>query len=97
MTEGLIRYVGVDLGQQRDYTAISVTEKVRLPTGTYSREPYYDADTQRTRWHRVEQGKPEYRARHLERPALGTSYVKVVGRILELLTSLENVRLNEER
>ena len=94
MTEdGVIRYVGVDLGQQRDYTAISVTEKVLLPTGTYHREPYYDWDTQRTRWHSVENGKPEYRVRHLERPPLGTSYVKVVERILELLTSLEDEEL----
>jgi hypothetical protein len=88
LTQDITRYVGVDLGQQRDYTAISITEKVLLPTGTYSREPYFDWDTQRTRWHSVEQGKPEYRLRHLERPPLGTSYVDVVERILELLGSL---------
>ena len=93
MTLGITRYVGVDLGQQRDYTAISVTEKVLLPTGNYRREPYFDWDTQRTRWQRVENGKPEYRVRHLERPPLGTSYVDVVGRILELLTSLEDEEL----
>ena len=94
MTEnGIIRYVGVDLGQQRDYTAISVTEKVLLPTGTYSREPYYDWDTQRARWHAVENGRPEYRVRHLERPPLGTSYVEVVERILELLESLRDTEL----
>jgi hypothetical protein len=88
LTQDITRYVGVDLGQQRDYTAISITEKVLLPTGTYSSEPYFDWDTQRTRWHSVEQGKPEYRLRHLERPPLGTSYVDVVERILELLGSL---------
>ena len=93
MTQGLIRYIGVDLGQQRDYTAISVTEKVLLPTGTYSREHYYDWDAGFTRTRRVEEGKPEYRVRHLERPALGTSYVKVVERILELLSSLEDKEL----
>jgi hypothetical protein len=93
LTEGLIRYVGVDLGQQRDHTAISVTEKVLLPTGTYRREAYFDWDTQRTRWHSVENGKPEYRVRHLERPPLGTSYVKVVERILELLESLRDTEL----
>jgi hypothetical protein len=89
----MVRYVGVDLGQQRDYTAISVTEKVLLPTGNYRREPYFDWDTQRARWHSVENGRPEYRVRHLERPALGTSYVEVVERILELLTSLEDKEL----
>ncbi len=94
MTEnGIIRYVGVDLGQQRDYTAISVTERVLLPTGTYSSEPYFDWDTQRTRWHSVEQGKPEYRVRHLERPPVGTSYVDVVERILELLETLGDKEL----
>ena len=93
MTEGLVRYVGVDLGQQRDYTAISVTEKVLLPTGTYRREPYYDWDAGAARWHSVEDGKPEYRVRHLERPPLGTSYVEVVERILELLESLRDTEL----
>ncbi len=93
MTQGLIRYVGVDLGQQRDYTAISITERVLLPTGKVSREPYFDWNTQRTRWHSVEEGKPEYRVRHLERPPLGTSYVKVVERILELLESLRDTEL----
>jgi hypothetical protein len=93
LTQEMVRYVGVDLGQQRDYTAISVTEKVLLPTGNYRREPYFDWDTQRARWHSVENGRPEYRVRHLERPALGTSYVEVVERILELLTSLEDKEL----
>jgi hypothetical protein len=87
LTEEITRYVGVDLGQQRDFTAISITERVLLPTGSYSREPYFDWDTQLMRSHRVQQGKPEYRVRHLERPALETSYVDVVERILELLTS----------
>jgi hypothetical protein len=37
-----MRPIGVDLGQQRDYTAISVTERVLMPTGKYSNEPYWD-------------------------------------------------------
>jgi hypothetical protein len=85
---GIIRYIGVDLGQQRDYTAISITERVLLPTGNYSREPYYDWDAGLTRSHTAQETRPEYRVRHLERPALGTSYVDVVERILELLGSL---------
>ena len=88
MTQEIMRYVGVDLGQQRDYTAISVTERVLLPTGDYNREPYFDWDSQVNRWHRVEVSKPEYRVRHLERPPLGTSYVDVVERILKLLEAL---------
>jgi hypothetical protein len=78
--------VGVDLGQQRDYTAISVTEKVLLPTGKYHKEPFYVRG--RTEWRSVEEGTPEYRLRHLERPALGTSYPDVVDRIIELVKTI---------
>ena len=88
LTGEITRFVGVDLGQQRDYTAISVTERALLPTGRYRREAYYDWDAQTNRSRLVEEGKPEYRVRHLERPPLGTSYVVVVERILELLESL---------
>lgn len=88
MTEGLIRYVGVDLGQQRDYTAISVTERVLVPMGKFHREPYYDGFTQRTRWRSEQEGAPEYHVRHLERPALGTPYTEVVERIAELVKEL---------
>ena len=87
MTEA-VRLVGVDLGQQRDYTAISVTERVLLPTGEYRDEPYYSAFRGRTEWRRVEEGKPEYRVRHLERPALGTSYPDMVERIIDLVKTL---------
>ena len=81
-----LRIVSVDLGQQRDYTAIAVVERGYVPAG-----PLYNAHY----WYKGRQifsaREPvslEYRVRHLERPALGTSYVKVVERILELLESL---------
>jgi hypothetical protein len=83
------RIIGVDLGQQRDYTAISVTERVLLPTGKHTREPYNDWDTQRVRWRSVEEAKAEYHVRHLERPALGTRYTKIVDRILEVVKALD--------
>ncbi len=88
MTEEITRIVGVDLGQQRDYTAISITERVLLPTGSYSHVPYFDWNTQHNRWRSVEEGKPEYRVRHLERPDLGTPYTDVVDRIVELVLQL---------
>jgi hypothetical protein len=37
-----VRLVGVDLGQQCDYTAISVTERVPVPTGEAATEEYWD-------------------------------------------------------
>ena len=81
-----LRIVGVDLGQQRDPTAICVVERGYVPAGALFNARY---------WHRGreihaarEPVRLEYHVRHLERPPLGTSYVDVVGRILELLTSL---------
>ena len=82
------RLIGVDLGQQRDYTAISVTERVLLPSGEFYREPCYDGFTQQTRWRTAQEGKPEYRVRHLERPKLGTPYTEVVDRVVELVKTL---------
>ena len=86
--QGTVRLIGVDLGQQRDYTAISVTERVPVPTGASYKEPYYDHDTQRARWHLVPDACPEYRVRHLERPPLGTPYTDVVARVVELVETL---------
>ena len=64
------RIVGVDLGQQRDWTAICVIERgYVLGDG---RQP----------------GRLEYHLRHLERPALGTSYPDVVERIVGLVKEL---------
>ncbi len=36
------RPTGADLGQQRDYTTINVTERILMPNGEYSNEPYWD-------------------------------------------------------
>ena len=83
-----VRLIGVDLGQQRDYTAISVTERVPVATGTSTKEPYFDPDTYRARWHLVPDARPEYHVRHLERPPLGTPYTDVVARVVELVKTL---------
>lgn len=68
--------IGLDLGQARDYTAVSVIERAYKPTG--ERTP----DGER------EKVKLEYRVRHLERPKLGTPYTDVVARVLELIHRL---------
>src|SRR5215210_6296548 len=86
-----LRMVSVDLGQQRDPTAIAVVERGYVPAGPLYNAEYYH----RGEWvHRArEPVSLEYHVRHLERPPLGTSYVDIVERILKLLESLEDKEL----
>src|SRR5215208_560244 len=87
----VIRIVGVDLGQQRDPTAITVIERGYVPAGKlYNAQYWYKG---REIYSAREPVKIEYHVRHLERPALGTSYVDVVERIIELLKSLGDEEL----
>jgi hypothetical protein len=81
-----LRIVGVDLGQQRDPTAITVIERGYVSAGKlYNSHYWYNG---REFYAAREPVKLEYHVRHLERPALGTSYVDVVERIIVLLKSL---------
>jgi hypothetical protein len=87
----VIRIVGVDLGQQRDPTAITVIERGYVPAGKlYNAQYWYKG---REIYSAREPVKLEYHVRHLERPALGTSYVDVVERIIGLLKSLGDEEL----
>jgi len=81
-----IPIIGVDLGQQRDYTAISVIEREHVPTGAM----YNDEYNYRGRWiYAARQPvRLEYRVRHLERPALGMPYPDQVARIIELVKAI---------
>jgi hypothetical protein len=86
-----VRIVGVDLGQQRDPTAISVIERGYVPAGKlYNAQYWYKG---RETYSAREPIKLEYHVRHLERPSIGTSYVDVVERIIELLKSLGDEEL----
>jgi hypothetical protein len=76
----------VDLGQQRDPTAITVIERGYVSAGKLYNVPYWYNG--REIYAAREPVKLEYHVRHLERPALGTSYVDVVERIIMLLKSL---------
>jgi hypothetical protein len=70
-------YCGLDLGQQQDYTALAVAERLEVGTG----ERVADPDTvlgETTAVH--------YHVRHLERLPLGTSYPEVVKRVQALVT-----------
>ena len=81
-----IPIIGVDLGQQRDYTAISILEREHVPAGAMYNDEYHH----RGRWiYAARQPvRLEYRVRHLERPALGTPYPDQVARILELVKAI---------
>jgi hypothetical protein len=86
-----LRIVGVDLGQQRDYTAISIVERGYVSAGPLYNDHYWYKGRQ---IHSArEPVRLEYHVRHLERPPLGTSYVDIVERILKLLSSLEDKEL----
>ncbi len=86
-----LRIVGVDLGQQRDPTAIAVVERGYVRAGPLYNDHYWYKGRQ---IHAArEPVRLEYHVRHLERPPLGTSYVDVVERILELLESLRDTEL----
>jgi hypothetical protein len=86
-----LRIVGVDLGQQRDPTALAVIERGYVPAGKlYNARYWYKG---REIHSAREPVRLEYHVRHLERPPLGTSYVDIVEHILKLLTSLEDREL----
>ena len=87
----VLRIVGVDLGQQRDPTAICVVERGYVPAGKLYNASYWVKG--RELYGAREPLKLEYHVRHLERPALGTSYVEVVERVVELLKSLGDEEL----
>jgi hypothetical protein len=81
-----MRIIGVDLGQQRDPTAIAVIERGYVPRGVLYNARY------RLKGREVYSARQpvrlEYHVRHLERPPLGTSYVDVVERIVALMEGL---------
>src|SRR5918993_429051 len=80
------RIIGVDLGQQRDPTAIAVVERGYVNAGApYNARYWYGG---RELYGAREPVRLEYHVRHLERPPLGTSYVDVVERIISLMESL---------
>src|SRR5262245_38941882 len=69
-------YIGVDLGQRQDYSAISVIDQVTLVTGP--RNPVtYD-------YPRIN----KFIVRHLERAPLGSEYTAVVERIRHHVSSI---------
>ena len=84
-------FIGLDLGQMSDYTALSVVAKVKRWTGSgpppgsrdYEQMTQYErACYSRGTWELV-----EYQVRHLERFRLGTPYPRIVERVREIQAS----------
>ena len=68
------RAIGVDLGQNKDYTAISILEK---------KQEYFDYPANQNK-----DGDPFYLVRFLERPPLGTPYPQIIKRVQEIINSV---------
>jgi len=64
-------FVGVDLGQARDYTAIAIVQRVTQRVLTDEEEVHTTI---------------QYHLRHLERVELGTRYPAIIARVLDLLS-----------
>jgi hypothetical protein len=106
-------YVGLDLGQARNFSAIAVVmpdeayleaqrnqEKLLDSLGSASGHPHVDSVDLRHLEEEIEARlyhnplpQPSYHARHLERMPLGTSYVKVVRRVLAIVGQLPGAEL----
>ena len=93
-------YIGVDLGQQHDATAIAVVEEpvyVHRIDGWLPYAPGWHApdalspEALESAWQSMlRHGRPQrptLRARHLERLPIGTNYVDVVARVKALLAT----------
>jgi hypothetical protein len=69
-------FIGLDLGQKRDYTALGIVETTALYTGMD--------------WRTYERQHARYvNVRHLERVRLGTTYLAVVERMRQVVNSRE--------
>lgn len=80
-------YIGVDLGQQHDYTAICVVELLDYRTGNVRRWTEEVGDGLAVE-RRHEERVKHYHLRHLERH-LGRSYVAIADRVIELTKTPE--------
>ena len=81
-----IPIIGIDLGRQRDYTAISVIEREHVSAGPMYNDEYYHGGE--WTFGARQPVRLEYRVRHLERPPLGMPYPEQVARIIELVKAV---------
>jgi len=69
-------YVGLDLGQRQDYSAMAVVERRERGGTRVAHLPWME---------RREDGEGTLVVRHLERMKLGTPYTQVVRRVVEVM------------
>ena len=82
--ESLGFYVGLDLGQSQDYTAIIVVEALRyVPRGTNVIRDPSQVDLSGPNERAKPASDPFYHARYIARVPLGTSYVEIVRHVKE--------------
>ncbi|HZG65585.1 MAG TPA: hypothetical protein VEZ12_02520, partial [Herpetosiphonaceae bacterium] len=74
------RVIGLDLGQSKDYTALSVVDVV--PT------PLIEVISGWTITHKPSKEPPALHVRHLERFPLGTRYPRIVSQVDDRLHAL---------
>lgn len=79
-------YAGLDLGQQQDYTALTVIEKRRIiPPDVASTLPHdLDRSISRDKYY-DRYGVNRYVVRHIQRWPLGTAYPDIVADVREML------------
>lgn len=83
--------IGLDLGQANDYTALAIIETVKIPVS----EPRLDLkhSVLGIEERHIQEMRPEYHLRHLERPELGTPYPRIVKHVSAMV---EGAPLNGE-
>jgi hypothetical protein len=81
-------YLGLDLGQSADYTALAVIEEPIWVSSKWTSPATMDrADYKLLREENRRRGRPPHpplEVRHLERYELGTPYARIVERIIEM-------------
>ena len=80
--------VGVELGARMENTAISVTERVYVPTGERFNASRYDHRRGREMVEAREAISVEYRVRHLERRSPPVRYKGVAERVAEIVSAV---------
>ena len=73
-------YWGLDLGQRKDYTAIAVVEREEPVLHGFDYLHWLPRETKL---------EAQFAVRHLERVALGTSYVAIVRQVRQMVSSPE--------
>jgi hypothetical protein len=80
-------FLGLDLGQASDYTALAIAERQQRGTGQYESDGHsVVVGPDGVRPLLRETTLPHYDIRHLERAALGTSYPHIVERVRDLVS-----------